>query len=84
MEVRRLEQRVDPVSNEVYIRSVFSPERKRAEGSDENEDDDEGEVGEAGEETVTQSKDLFDEDLVSFSCTVWVQSQSAGMLQVHT
>ena len=68
LEVRRVEQRVDPLSNEVFVRSVFCPKDKKVERDEDNdEEEEEEELGEAGEGSDTQGKDLFDEDLVRYS-----------------
>ena len=69
LEVRRVEQRVDPLSNEVFVRSVFSPKDKKVERDEDNgdEEEEEEEIGETGEGSDTQGKDLFDEDLVRHS-----------------
>ena len=61
LEVRRTEQRVDPISNRILVYSAYSPESKKAN----REEQDDNEEVEASQDTPeTDDTNFFTEDLV--------------------
>jgi len=67
--MRREEQKVDPLSNELFVKSVYAPEKpkmKEKEGSDkDDEEENEEEEGGDEEETASQHDEELDDDLVN-------------------
>ena len=73
---RRVEQKVDPVSGELFIRRVYNPlpadgngeENKNEQDNEERaeEDEEEEDENEEGKRKSDAEKDEFEDDLVSF------------------
>ncbi len=61
LEVRRTEQRVDPISNKVLVYSVYNPESKNVYSEEQNDDE---QVDDSQDTPETDEKDFFTEDLV--------------------
>ncbi|XP_064400448.1 adenylate kinase 9-like [Halichondria panicea] len=61
LEVRRTEQRVDPISNKVLVYSVYNPESKNVHSEEQNDDE---QVDDSQDTPETDEKDFFTEDLV--------------------
>ena len=77
--MRREEQKVDPLSNELFIKSVYAPEKpkvKEKEGSeDEEEEENEEEEGGDEEETASEHDEELDDDLVNvYACISCIAS----------
>ena len=75
--MRRVEQNIDPVSGELFIRRVYDPPPATAEGGEEKEEAEEDEEeDEEGKEVAKTEKDEFEEDLVSLvyiDHSMWVK-----------
>ena len=72
LEVRRVGQKVDPLSGELFISAVYNPpppvaerEAKDGEGGEGEEEEEEGEEEEEEGEKSKKEKDEFEEDLVN-------------------
>ena len=73
--MRREEQKVDPLSNELFIKSVYAPEKpkvKEKEGSEDEEEENEDEEGGDEEETPSEHDEELDDDLVNIHVCVYV------------
>lgn len=65
--MRREEQKVDPLSNELFVKSVYAPEKpkmKEKEGSD-KEDEEENEEEGGDEDEIASHDEELDDDLVN-------------------
>ena len=65
---RREEQKVDPLSNELFIKSVYAPEKpkvKEKEGSDDEEEENEEDEDIEEEETPSEHDEELEDDLVA-------------------
>lgn len=72
--LRREEQKIDPLSNELFIKAVYAPEKpkvKEKEPSDDEEEEEENEEeGGNAEEMTSQHDEELDDDLVNtYICT---------------
>ena len=76
--MRREDQKVDPLSNELFIKSVYAPEKPKVKEKDSGDDDDENEENEEEEgadeeETPSKHDEELDDDLVNYNRECYIR-----------
>ena len=73
---RRVGQKVDPLTNEVFIKSSYDPEPSTGQEQDKeetNEEEDDDQEEDKDDEAMDTPDDEFSEDLVGILFQVWLE-----------